>query len=225
MYGCIEAGIIGIEGKAMFELFNTGIIVGVLVSSPMGPIGMLCVQRTLAKGRKSGFVSGIGAAFSDLIYAAITGLFMGLVVNFVEAHQRPLQIFGSAVMAVFGYYIFRNNPVKSLQRNQEQKQTLVQDLATAFFLTFSNVLIVFLYIGLYAHFGFVLPEHSIQMTITGLIGVFTGAVLWWLFITFVISLLRRWFNIRGLKLMNRIVGSVIIVLAVFGLISSICSIR
>jgi threonine/homoserine/homoserine lactone efflux protein len=206
----------------MLELFKTGMIVGVLVSSPMGPIGMLCVQRTLAKGRLSGFVSGLGAAFSDLIYAVLTGLFMGLVMNFVEAHQRPLQIFGSIVMAVFGYYIFRNNPVKSLQRNQEQKQTPVQDLVTAFFFTFSNVLIVFLYIGLYARFGLVLPEHSVQMTVSGLTGVFTGAVLWWLFITFVVSLFRRWFNIRGLKLMNRIVGSVIFVVAVLGLVSSIC---
>jgi threonine/homoserine/homoserine lactone efflux protein len=205
----------------MLELFYTGMIVGALVSSPMGPIGMLCVQRTLAKGWRSGFVSGAGAAFSDLIYATVTGLFMGLVVNFVEAHQRPLQIFGSVIIAVLGYYIFQNNPLKSLQRNQEQKQTLVQDFVTAFLLTFSNVLIVFLYIGLYARFGLVLPEHSVRMTILGLVGVFAGAILWWLFITFVVSLLRRWFNIRGLKLMNRIVGSVIILLAVIGLISSL----
>ncbi|MDR1115540.1 MAG: LysE family transporter [Tannerella sp.] len=205
----------------MLELFVMGMIIGVLVSSPMGPVGMLCVQRTLAKGWRSGFVSGIGAALSDLIYAAVTGFFMGLVINFVEAHQHPLQIFGSIVIAVFGYYIFRNNPLKSLQRNREQKQTLVQDFVTAFLLTFSNVLIVFLYIGLYARFGFVLPEHPVRMTILGLTGVFAGALLWWLFITFVVSLLRRWFNIRGLKLMNRIVGSVIIVLAAFGLVSAL----
>jgi threonine/homoserine/homoserine lactone efflux protein len=207
----------------MLELFYTGMVVGVLVSSPMGPIGMLCVQRTLAKGWRSGFVSGTGAALSDLIYATVTGLFMGLVVNFVEAHQRPLQIFGSIVIAVFGYYIFRNNPLKSLQRNQEKKQTLVQDFVTAFLLTFSNVLIVFLYIGLYARFGLVLPEHSVRMTVLGLTGVLAGAILWWLFITFVVSLLRRWVNIRGLKIMNRIVGTVIFILAVIGLVTSFIS--
>lgn len=205
----------------MLELFYTGIIIGAIVSSPMGPIGMLCIQRTLAKGQLSGFVSGLGAAFSDLVYAALTGLFMGLVVNFVEAHQHPLQIFGSIVIGVFGYYIFQSNPVKDLHRNQEVKQTLVQDFITAFLLTFSNVLIVFLFIGLYARFGFVLPEHSWRMTISGLLGVFSGAVLWWLLVTFIVSLVRRWFNIRSLKILNRLVGSVIIVLAVFGLITSI----
>ncbi|MDR3252081.1 MAG: LysE family translocator [Tannerella sp.] len=205
----------------MLELFYKGIIIGVLVSSPMGPIGMLCIQRTLAKGQWSGFVSGLGAAFSDLLYAAVTSLFMGLVVNFVEAHQKPLQIFGSVVILLFGYYIFRNNPVQSLQRNQENRQTTWRDLVTAFLLTLSNVLIVLLLIGLYARFGFLLPEHSVEMTVAGLAGICGGCVLWWLFITFVVSLFRKWFNIRGLKILNRIVGSVIMFLAVFGLISSI----
>ena len=203
----------------MIELFRTGIIIGILVSAPMGPIGMLCIQRTLSKGRWHGFVSGIGAAFSDLIYAVVTSLFMGLVINFVEAHQRPLQIFGSIVIAIFGYYIFQNNPVKSLQRNQERRQSLVQDFVTAFLLTFSNVLIVFLYIVLFARFGFVLPEHSLEMTVSGLSGIAAGAVLWWFVITLLVSQLRRWFNIRGIRLLNRIVGIVIMALAVFGLVS------
>ena len=206
----------------ILELFFTGIIIGVLVSSPMGPIGMLCIQRTLSKGQLSGFVSGLGAALSDLIHALITGLFMGLVVNFVEAHRGPLQIFGSIVLAIFGFYLFRSNPVKNLQPNQEVKQTLLQDFITAFLLTFSNVLIIFFYIGLYARFGFVLPEHSWKTTVTGFLGILIGAIAWWLFITFIVSLLRRWFNMRGLKIFNRIVGSIILGLAVFGLISAVC---
>ena len=203
--------------ETMLELFYTGIIIGALVSSPMGPIGMLCIQRTLSKGQMSGFISGMGAAVSDLIYAAVTGLFMGLVVNFVEAHHRPLQIFGSIVLVIFGYFIFQSNPAKNLHRNQDSRQTLVQDFVTAFFLTFSNVLIVLLFIGLYARFGFVLPEHSVQMMVSGLVGVFFGALLWWLFITFLVSLMRRWFNIRSIKVLNKIAGIVIILIAVLGL--------
>jgi len=205
----------------MLELFYKGLIIGVLVSSPMGPIGMLCIQRTLSKGQLAGFFSGIGAALSDLFYAILTGFFMGLVVNFVEANKRPLQFFGSLVIIVFGWFIFKSKPTKTLQPNQEVKQNLFQDSLTAFLLTFSNMLIVFLYIGLYAQFGFLLPEHTLQMTIAGLVGVFAGAVLWWLFITFIVSLMRNWFNIRGLKIMNKIVGSVIMLLAFAGLISSI----
>jgi threonine/homoserine/homoserine lactone efflux protein len=187
----------------------------------MGPIGMLCIQRTLSKGRWHGLVSGLGASLSDLLYAIATSFFMGLIVNFVEAHQKPLQIAGSIIIAAFGYYLFQSNPVKNLKKNQENKQTFLQDFVTAFLLTFSNMLIVFLFIGLFARFGFVLPEHSIWMTTVGLFGIVCGAVLWWFFITSVVSLFRRWFNIRGLRLLNRIVGSVILLLAILGLVSSI----
>lgn len=76
----------------MLGLISKGIVIGVLVSAPMGPIGMLCIQRTLNKGRWHGFVTGLGAALSDVIYAALTCLGMGVVVNFVEANQAPLQL-------------------------------------------------------------------------------------------------------------------------------------
>ncbi|AEW19853.1 translocator protein, LysE family [Tannerella forsythia 92A2] len=201
----------------MIELFYTGVIIGILVSAPMGPIGMLCIQRTLSKGRWHGFVSGLGAALSDVLYAAFTGLFMGLVVNFVEAHQQPLRIFGSIMLGVFGYYIFRSNPVKQLKKNREHKMSFVQDFVSAFLLTFSNVLIVLLYIGLFARFAFVFSA-SVWDVPSGLGGIAVGAVLWWFFVTYIVSKLRRWFNIRGIRILNQIVGSVILVLAVVGIV-------
>jgi threonine/homoserine/homoserine lactone efflux protein len=146
---------------------------------------------------------------------------MGLLVNFVEANERPLQIFGSIIMVLFGYYIFRKKPAKYLQHNQEQKQTLVQDFVTAFLLTFSNLLIVIFFIGLFAQYSFVLPDYSIQMIIAGLIGVVAGAVLWWLLITFVVSLMRNWFNYRGLMILNKVMGTIIMALAVIGFVTAI----
>ena len=128
----------------LLELFRTGMIIGILVSAPVGPIGMLCIQRTLSEGRWHGFVSGLGAALSDVIYAAVTALSMGLVVNFVEAHQKPLEVFGSLVLGAFGYYIFQANPVQRLRKNGASRLALVQDVISAFRLTLSNVLIVFL---------------------------------------------------------------------------------
>ncbi len=205
----------------MIELFIIGIVIGILVSCPMGPIGMLCIQRTLSKGRLSGFISGLGAAFSDILYAVATCLFLGLLVNFIQAHERSLQIFGSIIIVLFGYIIFRSNPAKNLQPNHEPKQTLVQDFVTAFLLTFSNMLIVIFFIGLFAQFGFILPEHSIQMTVAGLVGIFTGAILWWFFITFVVSLMRHWFNLKGIKLLNKLMGGLIMTLAVIGFIAAI----
>ena len=201
----------------LLELFRTGMIIGILVSAPMGPIGMLCIQRTLSEGRWHGFVSGLGAALSDVIYAAVTALSMGLVVNFVEAHQKPLEVFGSLVLGAFGYYIFQANPVKRLRKNSASRLSLVQDFISAFLLTLSNVLIVFLYIGLFARFSFVFSASVWDVPI-GLTGIAAGAVLWWLLITDLVSRLRRWFNIRSIRILNRIVGSAIILLSILGLV-------
>ncbi len=203
----------------MFGLIGKGLIIGLLVSAPMGPVGMLCIQRTISKGRWHGFVTGLGAALSDIIYAAITGLGMGFVINFVEANQEPLQIIGSIVLGVFGYYIYKNNPTKSLKKQREGKLSFTQDFITGFLLTFSNILIVLLYIGLFARFGFILPEYSIGMLIGGIICIGIGAVIWWFFITYIVSRLRKWFNVRGIWVLNRIVGSIILILAVAGILS------
>lgn len=203
----------------MLALAAKGLLIGILISAPMGPVGMLCIQRTLSKGRWHGFVTGLGAMVSDIIYAMLTSLGMGVVVNFVEANQAPLQLAGSLVLSVFGYYIYQSNPVKNLRKQKERKLSFTQDFITAFLLTFSNVLIVLLYIGLFARFGFILPDHSLGMIIGGIICIGIGAISWWLFITYIVSKLRKWFNVRGIWLMNRIVGSTIIILSIIGIIS------
>lgn len=203
----------------MLALAAKGLLIGILVSAPMGSVGMLCIQRTLSKGRWHGFVTGLGAMVSDIIYAMLTSLGMGVVVNFVEANQAPLQLAGSLVLSFFGYYIYQSNPVKNLRKQKERKLSFTQDFITAFLLTFSNVLIVLLYIGLFARFGFILPDHSLGMIIGGIICIGIGAISWWLFITYIVSKLRKWFNVRGIWLMNRIVGSTIIILSIIGIIS------
>jgi threonine/homoserine/homoserine lactone efflux protein len=144
---------------------------------------------------------------------------MGVVVGFVEANQAPLQIIGSVMLAVFGYYIFRSNPVKSLKKQGEKKLSYTQDFITAFLLTFSNVLIVLLYIGLFARLSFVSSEYNVGQLILGIAFIGAGAVLWWFTITTLIAKLKKWFNVRGLWILNRIVGATIIAIAVLGVVS------
>ena len=205
----------------MLGLLGKGLFIGILVSAPMGPVGMLCIQRTLSKGRWHGFVTGLGAVLSDLIYAMVTGLGMGFVINFIEANQTPLQLIGSLVLGFFGYYLLKTNPTKSLKKQKEGKLSYTQDFITGFLLTFSNILIVLLFIGLFAHFGFILPEYSVWLLLGGIASIGVGAVLWWFFITYLVSKVKKWFNVRGVWLLNRVVGIVIVVLAVIGMLSAV----
>ena len=206
----------------MVGILGKGFIIGILVSAPMGPIGMLCVQRTLNKSRWHGFISGLGATLSDMIYAVITCLFMGLVVNFVETHQQWLELFGSIVLAVFGYYIFRSDPMKNLRKKKKKKLSFAQDFVTAFLLTFSNMLIVFLYIALFAHLSFVESDQSVWRLLYGLGGIAAGAALWWFVLTTLVSKLRRWFGLRNIYILNRVIGCIIFLLAIAGIFLVIC---
>jgi threonine/homoserine/homoserine lactone efflux protein len=208
-----------LDGERMFNIFFKGIIIGVFVSAPMGPVGILCLQRTLSKGRLHGLATGIGAALSDVIYAALTCLAMGMIVNFIEANEAPLQLFGSVILGFFGFYIYRSNPTKSIHRQGDKKLSYTQDFLTSFLLTFSNVFIVLLYIALFARFAFVLPEHSIWVSLSGIGGIGLGAMLWWIVITYVVSKLRKWFNIRSIWILNRIIGVIILLVSVIGLLS------
>ncbi|MFT4070868.1 MAG: LysE family translocator [Dysgonamonadaceae bacterium] len=205
----------------MFEIIVKGFIIGIIVSAPMGPVGVLCVQRTLNKGRWHGFSTGLGAVVSDLIYAVITGWGMNFVIDFIEGHKTPIQICGSIFLFIFSYFVFRSNPIKILAKPNEKTTPYWKDFVSAFFLTFSNISIIFFYIALFARFNFVSPEHPIYLEIIGILSIGCGAILWWFFITTMIHRLSDHFNVRALKAFNMLLGGILIVIGVIGLITGV----
>ena len=198
-----------------------GILIGVLVSAPMGPIGWLCVHRTLNKGPLHGFFSGIGAAFSDVIYAAIICLGMGFIIDFISSNKYILEIIASILLMVFGIYIFRSNPFKRLQKPKEQSDSFYQDVVSAFFLTLSNPLIILFYIPLFTRLNFISPEETLFSILLGLVSILAGALSWWILIAFFVGKLRKIMNLQRLLIMHRIIGIAIILLSVYLLITLI----
>lgn len=205
----------------MIETIYKGFIIGVIVSAPMGPIGILCVQRTLNRGRMHGLVTGMGAMVSDLIYASITLIGMGFVHNILEANEQLLQYVGSLVIILFGIGIFFTNPLKILKPSTSAPETRYNhDFITAFFLTLSNVAIVFLFISLFARFNYSPLDTNWFTFSVGLISIGLGAIAWWFFITTYVSKLKKYFNRQSLKFFNRIVGSILILLGVLGIVGA-----
>ena len=187
----------------------------------MGPIGILCVQRTLNKGRHSGFFTGVGAAASDLFYCLLTGLGISLVTDFIADHVNILQIVGSVILIVYAIYMIVHNPVSQIKENIDQRDDHWRDMVTGFLFTLSNPLIMFLIIPLFARFGFPLPEYKWYHIIMGYAFIVVGALLWWAVITFFVDKVRTHFNIRSMWLINRIIGSLILLLSVYGLATGI----
>ena len=175
----------------------------------MGPVGVLCLQRTLNKGRIFGLVTGIGAALSDIIYALITGFGMSFVMDFINV-----------MLLFFGLYTFRSNPRRSFRPVSKKKGTLVQNFVTSFLLTFSNPLIIFLFIALFARFAFVMPGHPVAQCV-GYVAILVGAFLWWLLLTYIVDKVRTRFEIRGVFILNRTIGIIVILAAIAGFVFTV----
>lgn len=200
-----------------------GILIGLVASAPMGPVGVLCIQRTLNKGRWYGLITGIGACVSDIIYALITGFGMSFVMDFVgnEHNRFVLQLSGSVVLLLFGVYCYRSNPTKNMhQSNKNQKGTLAHNGITAFLVTLSNPLIIFLFIFLFAQFAFVVNDRPFEMTI-GYISIILGAMLWWFGLTWLIDKVRGKFDNYGIVLINRVVGCIVVIFSVIMLLGTV----
>lgn len=201
----------------MFEVIFKGIIIGVIVSAPMGPTGILCVQRTLLRGRLHGLATGLGAMFSDIIYASATLIGLGFIDSFLKHNHLLIQVMGSIIIILFGVMLFYTNPMKTMKPSTNLADTRYkQDFVTAFLLTLSNIAIIFLFISLFARFQYNPLERSWFTFSVGLLSIGVGALSWWFFITTYVSKLKRYFNRQSLKFFNRLVGIVLILLGILG---------
>ena len=205
----------------ILALILKGVLIGIIASAPMGPVGVLCIQRTLNKGRWYGFVTGIGAAVSDIIYALLSGLGMSFVMDLITnpTNKFWLQILGSIILLVFGICCFRANPTRKMHRSGNKKGSLLHNGITAFFVTFSNPLIIFLFIGTFAQFAFVVPNHPIEMTL-GYMSIVVGALLWWFGLTWLIDKIKEKFDTNGILIINKVIGSLVIFFSLLMLIGT-----
>lgn len=194
-----------------------GVIIGVVASAPMGPVGVLTVQRTLNKGRAYGWVTGIGASVSDLLYALVTGLGMSFVMDFVSNPRTMhwLQLVGAVMLFLFGVHTYKSDPSQSMRNVSHRRGSLMHNAATGFAVTLSNPLIVFLFVALYARFAFVVPDHPVEQAI-GYLGIVAGAVGWWTWLTYTINKVRARFDVSGIVWLNRTIGVVVMAVSLLG---------
>ena len=205
------------------ELVVKGIFVGAVASAPMGPVGVLIVQRTLKKGRWYGFVTGVGAALSDLIYAVITGVGMAMVLDLLERPSNLywLKVIGGIMLFCFGVFCMLSNPAKELRPSGVNgRGTLLHNAATGFLLTLSNPLIIFLFMAMMARMDFVVPERY-WLQALGYSSIFAGALLWWFILTAVVDKARARFEVRTIRFFNRILGLLVVIASLVAIFTTI----
>jgi len=202
------------DTKEILALLAQGIVLGFSIAAPVGPIGVLCIRRTLQNGFKSGLASGLGAASADAAYGAIAAAGLTLVADFLAKQLVWLGMLGGAFLLLLGVRTFRSPP-PSADGGDTEVNTLGGDYLSTFLLTLSNPITIFsfaaLFGGLSAQGGAAFKGSAYLLVL----GVFTGSALWWLTLATGVSLFRRRFS-QGLMLwVNRIAGAVIVA---FGLV-------
>lgn len=202
------------------ELFIKGLLIGLFASIPLGPIGVICIQRTLNKGKISGLVSGLGAASADTFFAAIASFSLTIIIAFIEEKREIFQLVGGVVVALLGVKIFYTNPVAQLRRHKRKKNGLLEDFLSVFLVTVTNPLAIFLFIALFASFGVVSEETNWEHSLIVLSGVATGATLWWYILTTLVNYFRAQFRLKQLWWINKTSGAVIFILGALAIIGT-----
>ncbi len=200
-------------------------MVGLLASITLGPVGVMCIQRTLSKSRTSGFISGLGAASADTIFAVLAYFFVAVIASIIEDNRQIITVIGGICVVIVGVNIFLKNPVVQIRRNRAGKSNLWQDFASMFILTLTNPAFILWLLVIFSAFGVNSGERemSISQTQAGvqmILGFLGGAAAWWFVLTFVIGLFRARFRPRHMLWINRIAGSVITVLGAVAIISA-----
>ncbi len=192
-----------------------GIIIGIVASAPMGPVGILCIRRTIKKGWKYGLVTGAGAAMSDILYALLTGYGLSLVLPLTSPHTIFwIKLAGSAMLLAFGIYMYRTGPRVTVHPESKTKGTLLRNFITSFFITLCNPAIIFLFIALFNMLApFAGTGNSVD-AIAGYAAIVGGAMAWWVVLTYVINKMRNSFGERGITRINRTIGCAVMVISV-----------
>jgi threonine/homoserine/homoserine lactone efflux protein len=199
-----------------------GLIIGFSIAAPVGPIGILCIRRTVASGRVHGLLSGLGAATADALYGCIAAFGLTFISDFLVQQHIWLGLIGGAFLCYLGVTTFHSKP--SQASLNVASSNLVNAYGSTFFLTLTNPLTILSFVAIFAGFGLVKVSGAYNLAAITVLGIFLGSSCWWFILSWATSLLRNRINISGLVWVNRIAGLIIFgfgIAAITGVITSI----
>jgi threonine/homoserine/homoserine lactone efflux protein len=192
--------------------FINGIIIGIALAAPVGPIAFVCIQRSLAYGRLHGIVSGLGIATADTFYAAVTAFGLALISEFLLARQWFFRLFGGLALIVVGVKIFLAGPPAVAP--SPEKESFIADYSTMLAITIANPLTIVFFTIIIPSFGVVISDIGIAPALF-VTGVFLGEMGWWIFLCGTLGSMREYLTCERLHLINRLAG---LVITAFGIV-------
>ena len=197
------------------ELFFRGIILGFLIAAPVGPIGVLCIRRSLAQGWAVGFASGMGAATADSLYGALGAFGLTIASSFLVHQKMWLQLLGGAFLVYLGAHTFLSRPAEPTTPSGSTAADRAGAYLTTFLLTLTNPMTILSFAAVFAGAGLGRIASGYVPAATIVLGVFAGSAFWWLLLSGASSAFRSRLGPRVLVWVNRISGGVITAFGAF----------
>ena len=197
----------------LFDMLK-GFLVGICASAPLGPVAILVVQKSLSKGHKSGFVSGLGATVADSSYAMIAIFALAIVQKFIEAHQSIILLAGGIVLVLVGISMAFSNPFKNKKRRKRDMTASPKDFGQAVAMAFSNPGAVFIMLALFAFFGLANDAPHTWRVAPIILSVSLGSVTYWFCMSWLISRFSTKISMKTVVWINRIAGALVVVVGV-----------
>lgn len=194
------------------SLFLRAFIIGISIAAPVGPIGVLCIRRTLANGKLAGFLSGLGAASADMVYGAIAAFGLTTITNLLVDNAIWLRVIGGVFLLYLGIKTFREKPA---ERAAEAGQGgLATMYFSTFFLTVTNPMTILAFAAIFA--GTMVGTQT-DSPLVMVIGIFTGSAAWWLTLSLIVGILRERLTQAHMAWINRISGMIITAFGLYAL--------
>jgi threonine/homoserine/homoserine lactone efflux protein len=190
-----------------------GLIIGFSIAAPVGPIGVLCIRRTLLQGRIAGFLSGLGAASADALYGCVAGFGLTFMANFLLDQQLWFSLIGGAFLGYLGVKTFFSQTSETA--TTVHRASWLGAYGSTFLLTLTNPATILSFAAIFAGLGLANSSHNYLEATLLVLGVFAGSALWWLLLSGGVSLFRTRLTPAWLGWVNRISG---VIIAGFGLV-------
>ena len=200
------------------SFYVRGLAIGFSIAAPVGPIGVLCIRRTLAEGRASGIVSGLGAATADALYGCIAGFGLTFISNFLVSQQVWLRLVGGLFLCYLGLRTWLAKPAD--QAASVKGSGLWGAYASTFFLTVTNPMTIISFAAIFAGLGLAGTSGSYSAAGILVLGVFSGSAAWWLLLGGCVGLFREKINAGLLQWVNRFSGAIITLFGLLALLSA-----
>jgi threonine/homoserine/homoserine lactone efflux protein len=193
----------------LLGLLLKGVLVGLIIAVPAGPVGVLCIRRTIFHGRLAGFMSGLGAATADAVFGIIAGFGLTVVSDVLLGFQDWLRLGGAGFLLYIGITALRADPLAGT-RSQRDPEGLLADYVSTFALTITNPITILAFLAIFAGIGFTGQEATLGRAAILVLGVWLGSLLWWAGLALGAGLMRSSFQRDHLVWINRGSGGILV---------------